>query len=381
MMLSCNSLIITASTLVGFTLAEDKVLATLPIALQHFANMLTSYPASILMSKLGRKAGFLIASAIGVGGGAVATWGVIEGHFWVFCAASAAFGVFTGFGHYYRFTAAEVVEPDYKSRAISYVLAGGVIAAFIGPNLANLSQNWITDARFAGSYAAIIGLYALSAIAIAFTVLPKTKPSQQIHASRPLWKVVLQGKYIVAVICATLGYSIMSLVMTATPLAMDQYGHSFSDTAFVIQCHVLGMFVPSFFTGHLIKRFGCANVMLAGGAAAAAGVAINLWGQSLAHFWFALLFVGVSWNFLYTGGTTLLTETYSSDEKAKAQGFNDFIVFSSVTVAALSAGILQHTIGWTTVNTGVAPAVAVIILSILWLKFLGRPAAAAPIGN
>ncbi len=373
MMLSCNSLMITASTLVGFALAEDKALATLPIALQHLSTMLTSYPASLLMGKLGRRAGFLIACAIGISGGAIATFGVMEGRFWIFCSASVAFGMFTGFGHYYRFTAAEVVESSFKSRAISYVLAGGVIAAFIGPNLANLSQNWITDARFAGSYAAIMGLFALSAIAISLAVLPNTSASpEQSQRSRPLWKVVAQGQYVVAVICAALGYSIMSLVMTATPLAMSHYGHSFSDTAFVIQCHVLGMFVPSFFTGHLIKRFGCTNIMLLGAIAAAACVAINLLGQSITHFWFALVLVGIAWNFLYTGGTTLLTETYGVGEKAKAQGFNDFIVFSSVTVAALSAGILQHTSGWTTVNTGVAPAVAIILLSLLWLKLPGR---------
>ena len=376
-MLSCNSLMIAASTLVGFALAEDKALATLPVALGHFANMLTSYPASLLMQRLGRKAGFLIAGAIGMLGGAVATWGIINDHFWVFCGASIAFGIFTGFGHFFRFTAAEVVEPDYKSRAISYVLAGGILAAFIGPNLANYSQDWMSGARFAGSYAAIIVLYALAAVAISFTVLPKPNRTQQQSAGRPLSQVILQGHYLVAMTCATLGYAIMSLVMTATPLAMAQNNLPFSDTAFVIQWHVVGMFAPSFFTGHLIKRFGCANIMLVGGVAAAGCVLINLQGHTLMHFWTALVMVGIAWNFLYIGGTTLLTDTYSPEEKARAQGFNDVVIFSTVTVASLSAGALQHNFGWTSVNLGVAPAIAVILLGTLWLKTAGARSAPA----
>ena len=192
--------------------------------------------------------------------------------------------------------------------------------------------------------------------------------------------MVLQGRYIVAVLCATLGYATMSLVMTATPLAMSHYGHSFSDTAFVIQCHVLGMFVPSFFSGHLIKRFGSINVMLLGGLSAAICVAINLSGQSLAHFWFALIFIGIAWNFLYTGGTTLLTETYYPQEKAKAQGFNDLIVFSTVTMAALSAGAIQHNVGWAVVNAVVVPAISLVIVSLIWLKISRPPTGMSPSG-
>lgn len=371
-MMSCNSLIIAAGALIGYTLAEEKFLATLPIAIQHFATMLTSFPASLLMARIGRKASFMLASGIGILGAVTATWAIVNGHFGVFCVASIGFGVFSGFGQYYRFAAVEVAEPDYKSRAIAYVMAGGVIAAFVGPNLANVSQNWISGPKFAGSYASLIILYGVSALAIFFTTLPKPDLSRFATAGRPLIAIALQGRFVVAVLCAALGFGVMSLVMSATPLAMSQYSHSFGDTVFVIQCHVLGMFAPSFFTGHLINRYGCANIMLLGGLAAAACVAINLAGQSNLHFWAALVLLGLSWNFLYIGATTLLTECYQPEEKARAQGLNDLLVFSTVTLAALSAGALQHNFGWMAVNLGVTPAILLILISLVWLKSADR---------
>ncbi|MEM7209413.1 MAG: MFS transporter [Pseudomonadota bacterium] len=370
---------ITTGGLIGYALAEQKALATLPIAIAHLATMLTSFPASLLMAKIGRKAGFLLAALVGGLAGVLATWGIIEGEFWWFCLASVGFGFFTSFGHYYRFTAAEVVEPSYKSRAISYVMAGGVLAALAGPNLANISQAWISDARFAGSYAALIGLYILSGILVSLTVIPKPAAETQADSGRSLLTIASQGRFAVACLCATLGYATMALVMTATPLAMSDHEFSFGDVAFVIQCHVLGMFVPSFFTGHLIKRFGCANIMLWGGAALSACVLINLSGHSLWHYWSALVLLGIAWNFLYVGGTTMLTDTYTPGEKARAQGLNDVIVFSTVTIAALSAGVLQQTVGWERVNSGVVPAIAIVFASLIWLKMTKResPAAAA----
>ncbi len=373
LMMSCNSLIIAVGALIGYTLAEEKLLATLPIAMQHLTTMLTSFPASLLMARSGRRTGFLVASCIGATGAVVAVWGIVSGQFWVFCGASIAFGIFSGFGQYYRFAAVEVVEPDYKSRAIAYVMAGGIVAAFVGPNLANASQDWIAAERFAGSYAALVVLYGVSALAVFFTTLPKPERSSFATSGRPMIEIVRQGRFVVALLCAALGYGVMSLVMTATPLAMGHYSHSFSDTAFVIQYHVLGMFAPSFFTGHLINRYGCANIMLLGGLAAAGCVAINLAGQSHLHFWVALVLLGIAWNFLYIGATTLLTECYRPEEKAKTQGLNDMIVFSTVTLAALSAGALQHNFGWMAVNLGVAPAILLILASLVWLKMFDRP--------
>jgi len=293
----------------------------------------------------------------------------MEHSFLLFTLGSILIGIFSGFANYYRFTAADSVVKEYKSRAISYVLAGGVLAAIIGPNLANHTKDIISNATFAGSYTAIIGLYVLSFILLSFLDLPHVKPqikSQQ-NSGRPLIDIALQPRFIIAVISGTLGYATMTLLMTATPLAMQHHHHVYSDTAFVIQWHVLGMFAPSFFTGSLIKRFGLLPIMIAGALLAFACIFINLVGTSVSHFWFALLLLGISWNFLFIGATTLLTETYSENEKFKAQALNDFLVFSVVSAASLFAGVLHHKFGWQFVNYLAIPAVIGILISLVWL--------------
>ena len=251
----CASLLITISALIGFQLAPDKTLATLPMALQFFAVMVTSIPASLLMGRIGRKSSFMLASLIGVLGALVAVWSIYNHNFWTFCFATFCFGSFSAFGNYYRFTAAEVVDNKHKNLAISYVMAGGVIAAFIGPNLANLSQNLIPDYQFAGGFAVLIGVYLLSLLTISLAKLPPApKRKQSKHSGRPLTVIMAQPAFVVAVICEMLGYGTMNLVMTSTPLAMQDVQHNVADTAFVIQWHVVAMFLPSFFTGHLIPR-------------------------------------------------------------------------------------------------------------------------------
>ncbi|MEM7291862.1 MAG: MFS transporter [Pseudomonadota bacterium] len=376
-MLTCNSLMIAVAGLIGYELAESKWLATLPIALAHLSTMVTTYPASLLMARIGRKAGFLLAGCIGLVGTLIAIYAIVNHNFLMFCVSSIGFGSFTAFGHYYRFTAAEVVEPDYKSRAISWVMAGGVVAALAGPNLANVSQDWIEGARFAGCYLALVAVYGASIVAIAFTVLPAPVREDIQTPGRPLSEIMAQPRFVVAVTCATLGYAIMALIMTATPLAMHHHTHTFSDVAFVIQWHVLGMFVPSFFTGHLIRRYGCIPVMLVGGICGVVCVAINLSGISSWHFWAALVLLGIAWNFLYIGGTTMLTDTYQPNEKARVQGINDVVVFSTVTVAALSAGALHHNLGWETVNLGVTPGLLVVFVSLIALSLRERRLASA----
>jgi len=372
MMMISNSLIITTSALVGFALATDKSLATLPLAIQFISTMLTSIPASYLMKKIGRKYGFLFAVTFGLAGGSLATAAIINNEFWLFVIATAFIGMFNGFGNYYRFAAADAVEHDMKSKAISFVMAGGLIAAFVGPNLANISRNWINDAQFAGSYASLIIVYIAAFIALSFLKLPSSDHSDTKVTSapaRPMAIIARQPKFIVALICGMFGYGVMSLVMTATPLAMDHHAHPFSDTSFVIQWHVVGMFAPSFFTGFLIKRFGLYNILLSGALFGFACVAINLFGTSISHFWTALVLLGLSWNFLFIGATTLLTEVYTPSERAKTQAINEFAVFTTVALASLSAGTLQHLYGWETVNIGVIPLLALILVSILWLKF------------
>lgn len=366
--MSGTSLMVATTALVGFTLADDKIYASLPFTLQLLATMSTSIPAAMLMEKFGRKYSFLAATIIAMFGAAICAYAVIQHNFSLFIIGSVFIGIYSGFANFYRFTAADDVDKEHKSRAISYVLAGGVLAAIIGPNLANLTRDSISGAVFAGSYASIIILYVLSFILLSFLNLPHKKQCHsQAYRGRPLKDIAKQPRFIIAVISGMLGYAVMTLVMTATPLAMQHQQHLYSDTAFVIQWHVLGMFAPSFFTGNLIKRFGLLPIMLTGALLALTCVFINLSGVSVNHFWLALLLLGISWNFLFIGATTLLTETYSEQEKFKAQALNDFLVFSVVATASLSAGILNHKFGWVFVNYMAIPAIIFILFSLLWL--------------
>jgi len=371
LMMSSMSLIITTVALVGSNIATDKSLATLPLAVLFIAVMLTSIPAAMLMKRIGRKKAFMLATVFGVTGGALATYSIINNLFWLFVVSTALVGIFNGFGNYFRFTAADVVESEQKSKAISYVLLGGVAAAIIGPNLANLTHDSLANIAFAGSYASIIILYILIFITLSFLDLPNTivtiKEENEPEV-RPLSVIARQPKFIIGLICGMFGYGVMSFVMTATPLAMHHNAHSFGDTSFVIQWHTLGMFAPSFFTGHLIRRFGIYNILLIGTLLGAGCVAINLLGTSVTHYWTALVFLGISWNFLFIGGTTLITETYHSNERSKTQALNDFVVFSTVALSSLSAGALQHKFGWEIVNIGVTPLLIIIFLSIIWAK-------------
>lgn len=367
--MSGTSLMVATTALVGYALADDKIYASLPFTLQLVATMLTSIPAGILMNKIGRKKTFLFATVLAMLGAAICAYAVVNNSFFLFTIGSILIGIFSGFANFYRFTAADIVDKEDKSRAISFVMAGGVLAAIIGPNLANLTREMITGAAFAGSYASIILLYVLSFVLINFLDLPH-KAQQKQNASgesRALSLIIKQPRFIIAVISGMLGYATMTLVMTATPLAMQHHQHVYSDTAFVIQWHVLGMFAPSFFTGHLIKRFGLLTVMFTGTILGFACVFINLLGSSINHFWFALILLGISWNFLFIGATTLLTETYNESEKFKTQALNDFIVFSVVAFASLSAGILHHNLGWQFVNYMAIPSLAIILLSLFWL--------------
>ncbi len=362
------SLLITVSALIGFELATDKRLSTLPLALQFFSVMCTSVPAAIIMGKYGRKAGFFLASGIGIVGALIAIWSITHTHFYGFCVATICFGIFAGFGNYYRFTAAEVVGPMKKSLAISLVMAGGVIAAFIGPNLANWSSAMFDSYKFAGPFVVLLGVYILSVFTIAFADLPKKQSREDSQGGRPVSQLIMQPIFIVAVICQMLGYGTMNFVMSSTPLAMNVHEYGMNDTALVIQWHVVAMFAPSFITGHLIKMIGNIPVLFLGAVLGFLSIAINLFApMSVSNFVIALITLGVSWNFLYVGGTTLLTDAYEPNEKTRAQGANDLAVFSMVTVTALSTGTVHHLYGWETVNMVALPMLLVTLVSIVWL--------------
>ena len=379
-MMTANTLIIATTALVGLSLTDHKALATLPIALQWIATMATAMPAALLMQRVGRRAGLMGGVALGIGGGILCTAAIIGRDFALFCIGSLLVGAFSAFGQQYRFAAADAASGAFRSRAVSLVVAGGVVAAFAGPNLANWTRDLLSPTTFAGSYAANVILYTISLLVLAFVKIPRPRPVGE-HIVRVRAATLLtDSRFVVAAASAMIGYGVMNLVMTATPLAMRGWGFAFSQTATVIQWHVLAMFVPSFFTGHLIRRFGVLNVIMAGAVLQLACILINVSGQSEWNFTTALVLLGLGWNFLFVGGTTLLAESHDGPAQATAQGLNDFLVFGTVALTAISSGALHHTVGWISMNIAMTPFVIVALVLSLWLhrRLRGTPRGPLP---
>lgn len=374
---SGNSILALTSALVGFQfLGDDKTLATVPVAAMVIGTALATVPASLFMRRVGRRAGFRLGSLIGLGGAAVASGSFFFAGFWMFVAGTFLIGVNTAFGQQYRFAAADVASEDFRGKAISLVLAGGVVAAFVGPEIARFSVDIVPEHNFLGPYLALIVLLAITIGVLGFVDIPKDSASVSAEPQRPLLEIARQPTFVVAALSAVVGYVVMVLLMTATPIAMLQHDLSFVDTKFVIQWHVVAMFAPSFFTGSLMARFGKLNVIFAGVVILAGSVAVALAGTGLAHFWLALFLVGLGWNFMFIGGTTLLTDTYRPSERAKAQALNELLVFGSVAVASLSSGVLLQVFGWNAVNYGALPLLVIAVLA-LGLLALGNARAKA----
>ncbi|MGI9509327.1 MAG: MFS transporter [Geminicoccaceae bacterium] len=364
---TANAVVITTSALVGQALAPEGF-ATLPLFLQFVAIMATALPASFLMQRIGRRAGFAVGACFALAAGLLGCGAILAGSFLLFCIASFGYGIFMGFGMYYRFAAADVAAPAFRPRAISYVLAGGVVAAVAGPELAKATDDLFGPALFAGCFAAVAGLGLATLLALAFLRIPPPAADELEGEARPLSLIMRQPAFMVALGAAAIAQGAMVLVMTATPLAMAFCGHDFDRTAFVIQWHVLGMFAPSFFTGHLISRFGVLNVMAVGAGLILACLAVALTGVEIAQFWTALFMLGIGWNFMFVGGTSLLTTTYRPVEKAKVQAINDLIIFATAAFASLSSGILHHLIGWQAVNLSMIIPILAVLAAILWLQ-------------
>lgn len=372
-----NMLNVSASALVGHMLAENKVFATLPIALQWVGIALCTVPASYVMSKIGRQGGFIVAGLIVCVGAGLAVLGIYERGFALYSAGSLLLGAGQGFAWYYRFAAAEVAPPDWRSRAISLVFAGGVISGLLGPSLADYSKDMLAPVAFAGAFVSIIALQALVIVLLLFIRIPRPAPTR-FRGGRPLLEIARQPKFIVAALAGIVAYSGMVMLMSVTPLAMQICGLDFYQTTSVIQWHVFGMYVPAFFTGHLIRRFGVYKVMFAGGIAMAACVIIGVSGQAYIHFWAAQTLLGVGWNFLYVGATTLLTETYTAEERAKTQALNELLVFVVTGLAIFFSGQLLHNIGWSAVNLGALPLVLLTMGATAWLWAKSRRPKSAP---
>ena len=367
-----TSTMIAEASIVGFNLATDKSLATLPVALQQIGVVFAQIPANMLMRRVGRRWGYTVGAGFGIVGTAVATLGVLWGSFLLFCAGSAINGIYNGFGQSYRFAAVDGSSEKWRAKAISYTLAGGVIAAVLGPELAKYTKDLMAPVTFAGSFASLTVVAILALVVLQFIDIPRARAGAQRGTARPLREILRQPAAIVAILSGMVGYGTMTLLMTVTPLAMIACSHPFESAAFVIQWHILGMFAPSFFTGHLISRFGVLNVITAGVLILAACLAVNMSGTAVAQFWLGLFLLGVGWNFTYVGATTLLTQVYRPAEKAKVQATNDFLVFGMMATGALSSGAFFNVIGWDRLNLVAAPFLAVALGALIWLSLKRR---------
>jgi MFS family permease len=366
-----NATVIALNGLAGYALAPDKTLATLPVTGWVIGAAATTFFASLLMKRLGRRAGFTFGASVGILGALIASTAIYLGNFWLFCAGTVVFGVYNAFGQYYRFAAADATPGDYKPRAISLVLAGGLIGGIVGPALSRYTVD-LLPVQYLGAYLSLVAFLLLVIVVLRWLDIPPPTEAEAKEPARPLALIIRQPRFVVAVLAAAFSYGVMNLLMTATPLAMGLCGHPYSATALVISSHVIGMFAPSFFTGNLIRRYGVLQVMLAGVALNLICVGIALAGIDVANFWLALVLLGVGWNFLYIGGTTLLTETYRPSERARAQGLNDMLIFLFMASSSFAAGLLLETNGWRIINWLAVPFIAGIGLSIAWLMMRPR---------
>ncbi|MEQ9122916.1 MAG: MFS transporter [Alphaproteobacteria bacterium] len=363
-----TSLMIATGPLAGKILTPEPGWETLPLAAHHAGVMLATIPASQLMRRIGRRAGFMLATWFGVAGATLAGMAMLQGSFLLLCVGVCIVGWFNGFAIFYRFAAADTASAEFRPRAISWVMTGGLFAAFLGPELANYTKDMLAPAVFAGSYFSLIGVYILSFILLSGVRIPKLTAEERKSSGRPLLTILAQPQCAVAVVAAFVSYGVMSLLMTSTPLAMAGCGFEFVDSKWVIQAHIVGMFAPSFVTGDIIKKIGALNVILIGAVLNIVAVVSHLSGIGFENFIIGLGVLGVGWNFMFIGATTLLTDTYRPEERAKVQGFNDFLIFATVATAALSSGQLLAAFDWSTVNYGVAPLLGLAVVCVLALK-------------
>ncbi len=359
------AIVVSLGGIVGSQLVADKTFATVPVSLMQLGIACGVIPAAMLMRRLGRRNGYLIGALTGVIASSIAAAGTGSRIFWLFCLGTFMCGLYGAFVQSYRFAAADTASESFKPRAISWVMIGGLAAGVIGPQSVYWTRDLTPSAPFAASFMAQ-GVLALLAIGVVMMLRAPPVAAVRSSGGRPLSEIMRQPKFIASVTAALVSYGLMSFVMTAAPLAMVGCGHSIGDAALGIQWHVLSMFGPSFFTGRLIARFGKEKVTAAGLLLLACAAVVGLNGLSVAHFWIALVLLGIGWNFGFIGATALVTDCYRPEERVKVQAANDFLVFGSVAIASFSAGGLLNTGGWNSVNWLVFPPVAVALALVAW---------------
>ena len=370
-----NVTLISINGLAGLTLSPTPLFATLPITAYIVGSALTTVPASLAMARWGRRAGFMFGTAMAIVGTSTAALGMMTGSFLLLCLGTFCTGVYNAFAQYLRFAAVDVADaynPALRERAISWVLAGGIAGGLIGPELSKVTVG-LLPVMFAASYLVLAGVALVAGMVASRLVIPRQVVSASAAAAaRPLAAIARQPAFVVAVMVGAVSYGAMNLLMTATPLAMKVCGFGYPEAADVIKWHVVGMFAPGFFTGHLIRRFGVMKIMFAGCVLMFLTVGIAHAGLTYWHFWFALFSLGVGWNFMFVGATTLLTTTYAVAEKAKVQGVNDLTVFVTMISSSAASGALVSTSGWTDLNLYALPALVLATAGTMYLML--RPA-------
>ena len=371
-----NSTLIAINGLAGLALAPYVGLATLPVTCWVLGGAIGTMPASLYMKRVGRQRGLIAGTFWGIVGALICAGAIWAQSFWLLCFGTLVWGVYNAHGQYYRFAAADIAPHDFKATAISLVLAGGLVGGVLGPT----SSRWTIDLlapKFMGAYLVLIGFAVATMLLLRLVRIPTPSAAERSAAGRPLREIAAQPKFIVAVLAGAIGYGVMNFLMTSTPIAMQVCGHPYGDAAFVISSHIIGMFAPSFVTGPLIKRIGALPVMFAGAVLNFVAIGIALSGIAVAQFWWSLVILGVGWNFLYISGTTLLTETYRPEERARAQGTNEQAIFIMMAISSLSSGLTVTTAGWERVNLLALPLVAIVAIAIVWYALRERAKVAA----
>lgn len=371
-------MVMTVGGLAGAQITSRPELATLPVAALFLGTAIATFPAAMWMARSGRRVGFVCGALLGAAGGLVAAAGIWQGSLLLLSIGTFLIGTYQAFAQFYRFAASEVAEEAFRPRAISLVLAGGIVAAVLGPWLGRLGGPLLQPA-YVGSFLilALVSLLAAGVLAGLRVPPPEALPEGE-GAERPWHRIVCQPAYLVALFGAATGYGIMILAMTATPIAMVHHHHTLGSAATVIQVHTLGMFLPSFFTGALIARFGVVRIMFSGVLLFLGHVLMTLTGTGVGSFASALILLGVGWNFLYIGGTTLLTSTYSAAEKGRAQAINDMTIFVVGLACSLAAGGLLQAVGWQQLNLLLLPWLGVAAAALVWFGATQRSSRRAP---
>jgi MFS family permease len=359
-------IVILLGGIVGARLAADPSLATLPIAFMIVGTALSTIPAAMIMSRFGRKRGFMVSALSACCAGLLAAYAISVASFWLFCCATFMIGSNNAFVQQYRFAVAETVPPEKIGQVLSMLMLAGVAAAWFGPAIANYLHDWSAWGEFAGSFMGVSMLMAVTLVTLGFYRNQVPEVQAVVASQRPLRSIISQPMFILAAGAGAVAYGVMSLIMTATPVSMHSIDHfDLDDTTWVIQSHVMAMYLPSLFSGLLIGRIGAARIILLGLAIMLGCLLVAYIDRHLIHYWLALVLLGIGWNFLFLGGTTLLTQTYQPAERFKVQAVNDFVVFSSQACAALGSGYILLNYGWHTLIYVSLPLLVGLLL-ILW---------------